>query len=192
MGNFYTNVVVRGPTEDEVAETLLGLRRTSLVVTHPAGFVFVYDAEADTQREGVVESLALALATRLRCPALASLNHDDDVLLLWLYDRDGAETRFGSGVGFEDGEQPANAAAFAEQVRRVFGTREDPTPEALGSSWQMRLAKLVAPRLFAFQRHEHILRRSGIPVTPALLGYKYVEQGELADQESDLRVRRVP
>jgi len=94
MGNFYTNVVVRGPSEDKVVETLTALGR-NCYVTSRDDFTFVYDEEADTQREGVIESLALTLATRLACPALAALNHDDSALLLWLYDESGGELRFG-------------------------------------------------------------------------------------------------
>ena len=193
MGNFYTNVVVRGPSEADVAATLGALRRTSLVVTHPTGFVFVYDSEADTQKEGAIESLALTLATRLRCPALAALNHDDDALLLWLYAPDGTEVRFGSGVRFDDEDRPSNADSFAEEVRRVFGSTPSSEPDPF-SPWQMRLIKLLAPRLsaMAINQHTDILRQSGIPIAPATLGYRYVEQGELADREPELTVRRVP
>jgi hypothetical protein len=77
-----------------VVATLAALGRTCLV-THRDDFVFVYDEKADEQTEIVIESLALSLATRLKCPALAALDHDDNVLLLWLYDRNGTESRFG-------------------------------------------------------------------------------------------------
>jgi hypothetical protein len=51
MGNFYTNVVVRGPSEDKVVETLTALGRTCYV-TSTDDFTFVYDEESDKQREG--------------------------------------------------------------------------------------------------------------------------------------------
>jgi hypothetical protein len=192
MGNFYTNVVVRGPTESDLRATLVALNRTGFTVTHPDGFVFVYDEEADTQKQGVVESLALTLATRLRCPALAALNHDDDALLLWLYDREGNETRFGWGVSFDGEERPSSVENFAGQVRRVFGTVEDTsTPDAL-NSLQMRLLEWFASRFLAVQQHSRLLRLSGIPRAPGMMGYRYIYQGELGDSEPGLTVRSVP
>jgi len=192
MGNFYTNVVVRGPSESDVRSTLVALNRTGFVATHPKGFVFVYDEEADTQKEGVVESLALTLATRLRCPALAALNHDDDALLLWLYDREGNETRFGWGVSFDGEERPSNVENFAGQVRRLFGTVEDTsTPDAL-SSLQMQLIEWLASKFLAVQQHSRLLRLSGIPPAPGMMGYRYIYQGELDDAEPGLTVRSVP
>jgi hypothetical protein len=193
MGNFYTNVVVRGPSEADVVDTLVALGRTGYVVTHPAGFVFVYDDEADKQREGVVESLALTLATRLRCPALAALNHDDDFLLLWLYDREAAETRFAYRVTFDGDKRSPSAEEFVDEVRRAFGTIRDSAPDAQ-EHWKMRLIKLLAPTLSSLpvMKHEQILRQSRIPLAPAMVGYRYVYQGDLTDQAPALRVRSVP
>jgi hypothetical protein len=192
MGNFYTNVVVRGPSESDLRAALVALNRTGFLATHPNGFGFVYDEEADTQKEGVVESLALTLATRLRCPALAALNHDDDTLLLWLYDREGNETRFGWGVLFDGEERSPSVEDFAGQVRRAFGTvEEDSTPDPT-ESLLMSLIQPFVPRLFAVQHHSRILRLSGIPQAPATLGYRYVYQGEFDDRETGLTVRSVP
>ena len=192
MGNFYTNVVVRGPSESDVRATLVALNRIGFLATHPNGFAFVYDQEADTQKEGVVESLALTLATRLRCPALAALNHDDDTLLLWLYDREGNETRFGRGVMFDGEERSPSLDDFAGQVRRAFGTVEDDSAPDPMESLQMRLIQMFVPRLFAVQHHARLLRLSGIPIAPATVGYRYVYQGDLDDREPGLAVRSVP
>ena len=192
MGNFYTNVVVRGPSESDVRTTLVTLNRTGFMVTHPNGFVFVYDEEADTQKEGVVESLALTLATRLRCPALAALNHDDNTLLLWLYDREGNEARFGWGVMFDAEERSPSVEDFAGQVRRAFGTVEDDSAPDPVESLLMSLIQPFVPRLFAVQHHSRFLKLSGIPLAPATLGYRYVHQGELDDREPGLTARSVP
>lgn len=193
MGNFYANVVVRGPTEDAVAETLLKLGRVCYIACRD-DFVFIYDHEADKQRPGVVESLALTLATRLSCPALAAVNHDDSALLLWLYDETGGELRFGWGVAFDDTPPPDSRSAdideFTDQVRHVFATADlpvepDPTP------LRLRLIYRLMPMSFAFLRHERILRAARIPVFPAMMGYNYVVQGELEMADPELKVRRL-
>jgi hypothetical protein len=189
MGNFYTNVVVRGPSEDKVVETLTALGRTCYV-TSTDDFTFVYDEESDKQREGVVESLALTLATRLGCPALAALNHDDNALLLWLYDETGGELRFGWGVAFDAGHGSPSITDFIDQVRHVFATGDrplEPNPMPL----RLRLFFRLYPASFAFVRHERILRQARIPVRPAMMGYNYVFQGELDEGDSAFTVRRV-
>jgi hypothetical protein len=194
MGNFYTNVVVRGPSEDTVADTLLRLGRACCIASR-GDFVFVYDLEADKQRPGVVESLALTLATQLHCPALAALNHDDDVLLLWLYDETGGELRFGWGKAFDDTKRPAGERTvdieeFIDQLRHVFATQDlprEPDPNPL----RVRLLYKIMPLSFAFIRHERILREARIPVRPAMAGYNYVYQGELESAEPELKVRRL-
>ena len=190
MGNFYTNVVVRGPSEDDVVATLASLGRTCFVA-QTDGFVFVYDQKADKQTAGVVESIALTLATRLKCPALAALNHDDNVLLLWLYEPDGTETRFGWGVGFEAGERSPGIPEFAAEIRRVFGTTPGPVPEM---PWKLRLLygmMLRLPLSFAVLRHNRMMQLAGIPVPPTQLGYNYVYQGELSQLAPGLQVRSV-
>lgn len=188
MGNFYSNVVVKGPSEEQVVGCLCGLGRTALVVSHPSGLVFVYDEEGDTLEEGVIESLALTLARRLECPALASLNYHDESLLLWLYAPSGTEVRFGWGVKSEDGEVSAPRDQFCAEVRRLFGTVAiAPPPLPL----RLRVVALIFGRGFAIAHHEKVLHEGGIPVLPAVLGYRYVERGELTENEPGLVARRV-
>ena len=191
MGSFYTSVVVRGAREDDVVDTLSQLGRKCFVASQ-GDFVFIYDEQADEQRTGVLESLALTLATRLSCPALAALNHDDDVLLLWLYDETGGELRFGFGRGLslDGGDRSATQDEFIDQLRHVFDTgslspEPDPTP------LRLRILFKVYPFSFAFIRHEKILRAARIPVRPSMMGYNYVVQGELRDAAPELRIRRV-
>lgn len=189
MGNFYANVVVRGPTEDAVADVLLGLGRVCYLASRD-DFVFVYDAEADKQRPGVVESLALTLATRLACPALAALNHDDNALLLWLYDETGGELRFGWGVALDESERSGNIDEFTDQVQHVFATGALPL-EPDNAPLRLRILYRIIPFTFAYLRHERILRRARIPVRPAMMGYNYVAQGEMELADPELKVRRL-
>ena len=193
MGSFYTNVVLRGPSEDKVAETLLGLGRVCYIASR-GDFVFVYDEESEKQKPGVVESLALTLATRLSCPALAALNHDDNVLLLWLYDETGGELRFGWGRALDmapaDSDRSADIEEFTDQLVHVFDTANLP-PEPNEMPLRMRILLRIIPLSFVSLRHERILRRARIPVRPAMVGYNYVYQGELDTADPELKVRRL-
>ncbi len=188
MGNFYTNIVVKGPTEVQVFGCLSALGRNALVVSHPSGLVFVYDEEADTFEDGVIESLALTLALRLKCPAMAAMNYHDESLLLWLYSNTGTEMRFGWGVKCEEGEVPATRDQFSAEVRRLFGTSPItpvPIPGLLSA-----VVKLFSGTL-AIDHHTEILHAGGIAPGPAALGYRYVDRGELKDVEPGLVALRV-
>jgi len=192
VGNFYTNIVLRGVSEDAVADVLVRLGRKALVVSYERGLVFVYDEEADTQVEGVVESLALTLATELTCPAMASLNQDDDVLLLWLYDAKGTEWRSAWGVKSEGDERPLSLRQFAKQAKAMFDltAAEDDVDSASGGLLGVAFG-IVTRRIFAVAQHDSVLRYVGIPVEPATLGHRYVSQGDLTARDSSRRVRRV-
>jgi len=83
MGNFYVNYTLRGPSQQAVAAELAG--RASIVTAQQNGCVVVYDEESEDQSEEVMAELGSRLSGRLRCPTLAVLNHDDDVLKYQLF-----------------------------------------------------------------------------------------------------------
>lgn len=183
MGNSYANVVVRGPSEEAVIDLVHGLARRALVVRYDDALTFVYDEEAE-KAEGVVESLALTLATRLDCPTLAALNHDNDVLMLWLYDGAGTEWRAAWGVAVDGDERPLSERAFVTEAERLFGL--EPRPKAGG------LPNRLLARIFTGVRHHRILDALGLPAKPSMLGYRYVQRGDLADKDPSRTVKRIP
>ena len=84
MGNFYVNYTVRGSSPGAVAAVLAG--RSSAVVTSQQGnAIVVFDKQSDEQAEDVIANLASRLSLDLKCPVLAILNHDDDILWYRLY-----------------------------------------------------------------------------------------------------------
>jgi hypothetical protein len=54
----------------------------------------------------------------------------------------------------------------------------------------VRLLKFLFSNRFASLRHEVILKLAGVPVTPGLMGYRYVVAGELEERHPGARTRR--
>src|SRR5208282_5396994 len=121
MGNWYTNVAVKGAEQAQVVATLEELGRRAYVTPEISGWIVVYDQQTDDFDLGTLESLALTLSTRLSCTTLASCNADDDVLWLALYENGALSTRYASSLqSFEDGHEFPQLKEAAEALSRVF------------------------------------------------------------------------
>lgn len=121
MGNWYTNVALKGTQQSDVVAVLEELGRHAYVTPERSGWIVVYDQETDEFDLGVLESLALTLCTRLSCIALASCNADDDVLWLAVYENGALSTRYASSrKSFEDGDEFPELKETAEVLVRVF------------------------------------------------------------------------
>jgi hypothetical protein len=83
MGNFYVNYTLHGPDQQAAAAVLAG--RASIVSPSQNGCVVVFDEESEEQNQEVIAELASRLSGRLKCPLLAVLNHDDDILKYQLF-----------------------------------------------------------------------------------------------------------
>jgi hypothetical protein len=196
MGNFYTNVLTRGVPEAELLAALRALGRTAYVLLCPPDFAIICDREADTQRDGVIDSLALTLATRTRSPALAALNHDDDCLVLWLFLPGGTLTQFGWKTVGSAWDIPAGSRKqMVERVRQAFGTEPRKRPRLADAVpalpfWR-RLVLGVVLRLgqgaFAVAEHQRIATDAGLPELVAGAGYRYVDKGELESHPVEIR-----
>ena len=119
MGNWYTNVAVKGAEQAQVVATLEELGRRAYVTPETAGWIVVYDQQTDEFDLGILESLALTLSTRLSCTTLASCNADDDVLWLALYEKGSLLTRYASSrKAFEDGNEFPDPKETAQVLAR--------------------------------------------------------------------------
>jgi len=83
MGNFYVNFAVKNAEPQKVADSLKG--RRAIVTPSQAGFVVVYDEQADTQAVDAIQEVGALLSKDPGEPVLAVLNHDDDILCYWLF-----------------------------------------------------------------------------------------------------------
>lgn len=162
MGNFYTNITLRGADPAEVADVLRHAGRSAYVAPRHPGGTTVYDERCESQDPRLLGDLAASLSARWACPALAVLNHDDDILALALY-------QAGELVGdYETGHADGLRSA---RLCRTWGRRA-----ATPLVWLL----LHGPRpVFEVTRHGWLARLLGLPPWSVATGFRYIEQGEL-------------
>lgn len=186
MGNWYTNVSVKGAQQADLIAVLEELGRRAYVTPEADGWIVVYDQQTDEFDLGILESLALTVSTRLSCTALASCNADDDVLWLALYRNGSLSTRYASSrKWFEDGAEFPELKQTAEIFACVFERPEATnrvlrllrTPHGvlglLGLFHKLRIAYITE-----VQRHLDLSNLLGMPLAAVGLGYTYVNKGE--------------
>jgi hypothetical protein len=78
VGNFYVNYTIRGDDPQLIARALKG--RRAIVSPPERNSIVVFDEASDGQDSRIIEPLATHLATQVKSPVLAILNHDDDIL----------------------------------------------------------------------------------------------------------------
>jgi len=135
------------------------LGRRAFVISDKNGDTLLFDSDCDEQNVAEIEQLGGELADRLHLPVLASLNHDDDHLLLWLFDS-GHVTRY---------ESCMQAFAFGWALSRVRG----------GLLSYPFIAAVLAWPIFIFQVFRHLLlvKVTGLSPICAGLGYTYLSDG---------------
>jgi hypothetical protein len=170
VGSFYTNITLRGPSQQAVAAELSG--RRAFVTPIKDGCVVVFDEESEEQDPDVLSGLAAKLSARLACPALAVLNHDDDVLLCMLFEKGAKRDTYDSTPGFDGGDP------FAPPK----GGDASALCAAFGSSRVADVSRILrATRdtyMFAVMRHADLVAALGLPDWSVGAGFNYVVQGE--------------
>jgi hypothetical protein len=125
MGNFYTNITLLSSQKPAVVNYLRAKSRDAFV-TAADRFVVVYESASETQDEGVLCSLAAGLSEEFNCPALAVLNHDDDILCYFLF-QSGRETdRYNSAPNYFEGEPAPPAGGDIPKLISAFQSKARP------------------------------------------------------------------
>src|SRR4051812_45052274 len=120
MGNFYTNIILRGPTQQGVAQAVAA--RTCYVSREVDGHVIVADELCDEQLTPELAALAQRLSSELAVPAVAVMNHDDDVLWLHFFDRGSAlGDEYVSAPGYFSGEESPPTGGDSTAIAKAFG-----------------------------------------------------------------------
>lgn len=107
MGNFYVNISVKSGDRDAILSALPIAQDPGVIGPSENGWTVLSSAALDTQDHSVIETYCAALSAKVGVPVLGALNHDDDILMLFLY-RDGGEAgHFNSSPGgFSRIDQP--------------------------------------------------------------------------------------
>ncbi len=199
MGNFYANVTLKGPSRLDIATYLEQLGCKAFLTPEVDSVTTVCEEQCDSQNGAVISRFTRKLSERFHCPALAILNHDDDILAYVQYDRGERHHAYNSSPWYFDGaslggdfDLPADqfppepderdvgpelpAGGDPEALVRSFGESADPAEVA----WVLRTPS-TGPGdkfVFAFERHEALLKALGLPVHALCFGYRYVSRGE--------------
>jgi hypothetical protein len=188
MGNFYTNYTLRGPSQQAVAKALTG--RSAIVTPQQDGCVVVFDEQSDDQDSEVISSLAGDLSGELRCPVLAVLNHDDDILWYALYLNGERADEYDSCPSYFDPEaEPSGpAGGDAQKLCTAFGSSKVADVERI-----LRKSSFDEDGYaFAIERHTELARALGLPSFAVGGGFSYVSDGEIPEglsQDNLLRVK---
>jgi hypothetical protein len=198
MGNWYTNVAVKGAQQADVVAVLEELGRRAYVTPETSGWIVVYDQQTDEFDLGILESLALTLSTRLSGTALASCNADDDVLWLALYENGSLSTRYASSRrAFEDGDEFPGLQETAQVLARVFQkpAAKDQVLRVLSKTHGLLgllslYLKVRVAYVVEVQRHLDLATLLGMPRAAVGLGYTYVNKGETPEGMDREALRR--
>ena len=161
MGNFYTNITLRTTARHAIAHYMRTEARTCFISPMSRGFTTVYDRVCDTQDIEEIATLTSSLSSEFHCSALASLNHDDDILWIGLAWHGQWITTYRSDEMF---------SGSAWKVAREFGAL--PLLPLVWSAMRIRFV------LFETWRHGAIAAALGIPNFTVGLGFEYLMRGD--------------
>jgi len=124
----YTNITLRTANLDAVLDFLNGQRVVAFVTPPQNDTLVVYDRASESQDDAILTARTAALSRQFDCPTLAVLNHDDDILAYWLYDKGMPLDHDNSAPGYFSGDDTPPAGGDAALLCRVFGV--DPSQSA--------------------------------------------------------------
>jgi hypothetical protein len=171
LGNFYVNFSIKTVDGRHVAELLRG--RRAFITTPVAGWTLAGDEIADMQHGPTIEELSELLSRQLHTYAFTVLDHDDDILVYWLYKNGDQIDYYDSNPHYFDGGDtlPSPSGGQAEKLCAAFGSTAVAEVEKI----------LGEPDgyVFAYERHLDLMKALGFPDVTVGLGYTYVSNGEL-------------
>lgn len=175
MGAFYVNFVARGSESGKIVQTLESWQRDALVSPTINDLTFFYDACADEQDEANITHLGQTMSAAIAATVLAALNHDDDLLLYWLFVDGNLIDQYNSWPGyFSDGSR-APSGGDAAILCNAFAAEKEAAVRAVLHEQQYA---------FASDQHRALCELLGVPWALAHAGY----EGMLQRQDIDGRV----
>jgi hypothetical protein len=191
MGSFYTNITLRSH-QARIIELLEREDRTAYVAPTVNGCTVVCDKECDEQDTDVLQELAALLSRELQCVAFAVLNHDDDVLMYWLYENGTPTDRYDSTPDYFSDDEEGDAlpsGGDAYRLCRAFGVMQNVAE--VEDVLRTPAFSEDEHYLFAIERHADLVAALGTPSFSVGLGYTYIEMGSLPPGLDPDSLRRV-
>jgi hypothetical protein len=193
MGNFYTNVTLRGPGQDRVVALLETERRRAYVSPVIDGCVVVFERNAMEMAldpDGFEEEdlaawtgqaapadLGATVTRALGGVALSVMVHDDDVLECHL-SRDGEEVdRYNSTPGYFTSGRSAPQGGDAQVLCAAFDAPEGAV-DRVEAILRAAHSTEKGGYLFEMDRHRDLTKALGLPGCAVATGYAYIARGE--------------
>lgn len=173
MGNFYTSVTVRGPRQEEVFAAIHALSYQAFVADTVSGLTVICEQQSDTQDQTTWHNVAKQVSHQLNCPALAVMNHDDDILMYALYAGGKLLDDYNSCPDYwEEGDTPAPPSkSDAQALCESFGM-----PGNHLEVERILRADDEQQFVFAYERHAALVKALDWPAIPYQKGFDYLMQ----------------
>ena len=177
MGSFYVNFVVECSETKPVMAAMAG--RNAAVL--PGGkFTVVGEEESDSQDTEVIDKLAKQLSSQLSTSVLAVMNHDDDILMYWLFSRGVMLDSYNSARDyFTDAAEPAGPeGGKANVLCNLYGSDDQ-------SAVKRVLEGILDDYAFAMDRHRDLVSLLSLPLSSVGMSYGGAKEGYLPDGVSE-------
>jgi len=192
MGAFYGNITLKGPSQESVADALCG--RRAMVTPNIGHYIVAFDSVCDDQDAEATQALTSRLSGELRCPALAVIIHDDDVLGYFLF-QDGQLIDWynscPSYFDFGSSKEPSGpTGGDAERLCAAFGVGNSQEVESI-----LRKQQGNGGYVFETERHRDLIRALSLPevaVGTALASFDRGEYPEGLSAEQMVRAADPP
>ena len=173
MGSFYTNITLKGQTQQQAVEAMAG--RVAFVSPTVRDATVIFDQECEEQLTAALAALAAQLSTTLSCPALAVMNHDDDVLWLQLFEGGSSPGgEYVSAPGYFTGTSSPPAGSDPGALATAFGV-----PQAADEVERiLQQGTGESGYVFALEQHSDLLKALGLPSFASEVGFTYLSEGE--------------
>lgn len=142
-----------------------------------------YDEKSDNQDDSEFRHVGETVSRDLGAPVFAVLNHDDDILAYWLFEAGNLVDEYNSCPGYFDGGDDTPAGGNAAKLCAAFGV----PAKTVDVDAILRKKGFV----FALERHLALAELLKIPLNYSCMGYRYTNQGELADGVSMSDLERI-
>ncbi len=197
MGNFYVNVTVKGPDRSDIAKHLERIGCEAYLAPDRNEITTLCETQCDTQDTVLISEFVRELSAFFGCPALAVVNHGDDILAYVLYNNGERQDAYNSSPWYFDGEQlggdfelPADqippepqdwdvdpelpAGGDTAALVELFGNEADiaEVDRVLHTPETEESDEFV----FAFERHTALLKALGYPDHPVVFGTRYLRK----------------
>ena len=178
MGAFYGNIVLKGPSQAEVAAALRG--RNAAVTEKIGECIVVFDSVVDEQDTDRIQGLSSRLSKDFQCAVLAAIVHDDDVFMYLCYNRGNLVDWYNSAPDYfgtdTEGESSAPAGGDAQVLCSLFAADRVNEVRAILHGNQYT---------FETQRHGDLVRAMRLPEVIVGTALASLERGEYPDGLSE-------